>query len=140
MWLTPIYYWVASRSRIRSPQSNLNLGKLVLTAPGTSDVSHPIFPTPLGPPMVYLSTIRRQLAPTVGQVTFGASFQADSAHAGIGKTIAMGHVVYASDVPLILLDETWIPSKEPVTTYTIMSISEIDIYLSFAEPAQATFE
>src|SRR3954470_12934581 len=104
--LTPIYYWVASRSRIRSPQLDLNLGKLVLTAPGTSDVSHPILPTPLGPPMAYLSTIRRQLAPTVGQVTFGTSFQAEYAHAGIGETIAMGRVVYASDVPLVLLDET----------------------------------
>src|SRR4051812_13789976 len=82
--LTPIYYWVASRSSIRSPQSDLNLGKLVLIAPGTSDVSHPIFPMPLGPPMAYLSIIRRQLAPTVGQVTFGASFQAKSARAGIG--------------------------------------------------------
>src|SRR5215216_1617325 len=57
--LTPIYCWVASRSRIRSPQSDLNLGKPVLTAPGNSDISHPIFPTPLGPPMAYLLTIRR---------------------------------------------------------------------------------
>ena len=65
--------------------------------------------------MAYLSTIRQQLAPTVGQVTFGASFQAESARAGIGETIAMGRVVYASDVPLILLDETWILASKPVT-------------------------
>src|SRR3954463_6732072 len=76
----------------------------------------------------------------MGQVTFGASFQAESTRAGISETIAMGHMVYTSDVPLILLDETCIPASKPVTTYTIMSIGEIDIYLGFAEPAQPTLE
>ena len=47
----------------------------------------------------------------------------------------MGRVVYASDVPLDLLDETWIPASKPVMTYMIISIGEIDIYLGFAEPA-----
>ena len=76
----------------------------------------------------------------MGQVTFGASFQAESARVGIGETIAMGRVVYASDVPLILLDETWIPASKPMTTYTIMSIGKIDIYLGFADPAQPILE
>ena len=76
----------------------------------------------------------------MGQVTFGASFQAESARAGIDETIAMGRVVYSSDVPIVLLDETWILAKEPMTTYTIMSIGEIDIYLGFDDPDQPTPE
>ena len=62
--------------------------------------------------MAYLSSIRRQLAPTVGQVSFGSAFRAESARIGIGETIAVGRILYASDVPLIVLDETWIPARE----------------------------
>ena len=88
--------------------------------------------------MAYLSSIRRQLVPTVGQVSFESMFRAKSARIGIGKTINIGRILYASDVPLIILDESWIPAKEAVTAYTIMSFGEIDIYISFAEPAQPT--
>ena len=88
--------------------------------------------------MAYLSSIRRQLAPTVGQVSFGSAFRAESARIGIGETIAVSRILYASDVPLIVLDETWIPAREPVTAYTIMSFSEIDVYIGFAEPAPPT--
>ena len=76
----------------------------------------------------------------MGQVTFGASFQAESAHEGIEKTIAISRVVYARYIPLVLLDKTWIPTKDHVTTFTIMPISEIDIYLGFAELTQPTLE
>ena len=88
--------------------------------------------------MAYLSSIRRQLAPTVGQVSFGSVFRAESARIGIGDTITVGRILYASDVPLIVLDETWIPAREVVVAYTIMSFGEIDVYIGFAEPAQPT--
>ena len=52
----------------------------------------------------------------------------------------MGRVVYASDVPLVLLDENWIPAKDPVTTYTINPIGGIDIDHGFADPYQTTLE
>jgi len=71
-------------------------------------------------------------------VSFGPAFRAESARIGIGETIAVGRILYASDVPLIVLDETWIPAKEAVTAYTIMSFGEIDVYIGFAEPAQPT--
>ena len=56
--------------------------------------------------MAYLSSIRRQLAPTVGQVSFGSVFRAESARIRIGETIAVSRILYASDIPLIILDET----------------------------------
>ena len=74
----------------------------------------------------------------MGQVSFGSAFQAESARIRIGETIAVGRILYASDVPLIVFDETWILAKEDVTTYTIMSFGEIDVYIGFAEPAQST--
>jgi len=52
--------------------------------------------------------------------------------------MAIGRILYASDVPLIVLDETWIPDREAVTAYTIMSFGEIDVYIGFAEPAPPT--
>ena len=88
--------------------------------------------------MAYLSSIRRQLTPTVGQVSFGSMFRAEPARIGIGETITVGRILYASDVPLIVLDETWILAREAVTAYTIMSFGEIDIYISFAEPVPPT--
>ena len=88
--------------------------------------------------MAYLSLIRRQLAPTVGQVSFGSAFRVESARIGIGGTITVCRILYASDVPLIVLDETWIPAREAVTAYTIMSFGEIDVYIGFVEPAQPT--
>ena len=63
----------------------------------------------------------------MGQVSFGSAFRAESAKIGIGETISIGPILYASDVPLIVLDETWIPAREAVTAYTIMSFGEIDV-------------
>ncbi len=74
----------------------------------------------------------------MGQVSFGSMFRAESARIRIGKTIVVGRILYASDVPLIILDETWIPAREAVTAYTIMSFGEINVYIGFAEPAQPT--
>ena len=74
----------------------------------------------------------------MGQVSFGSAFRAESARIGISETIAFDHILYASDVPLIVLEETWIPAREAVTTYTIMSFGEIDVYIGFAEPAPPT--
>ena len=74
----------------------------------------------------------------MGQVSFGSAFRAESARIGISETIAVGRILYASDVPLIVLDETWIPAREAVTAYTIMSFGEIDVYIGFTEPAQPT--
>ena len=74
----------------------------------------------------------------MGQVSFGSVFRAESARIGIGETTAVGRILYASDVPLIVLDETWIPAREAVTAYTIMSFGKIDVYIGFAEPAPPT--
>ena len=74
----------------------------------------------------------------MGQVSFGSAFQAESARIGIGETITVGRILYASNVPLIILDETWIPAKEAVTAYTIMSFGEIDVYIGFVEPVPPT--
>jgi len=71
-------------------------------------------------------------------VSFGSAFRAESARIEIGETIAVGRILYASDVPLIVLDETWILAREVVTTYTIMSFGEIDVYIGFAEPVPPT--
>ena len=88
--------------------------------------------------MAQLSSTRRQLAPTVGPVCIGSAIRAESTRIGIGETIAMGRIHYAGDVPLIVVDETWIPARRAVTSYTIMSFGKIDVYLGFADPAQPT--
>ena len=74
----------------------------------------------------------------MGQVSFGSAFRAESTRIGIGETIAIGRILYASDVPLIVLDETWIPAREAMTSYTIMSFGDIDVYIGFAEPVPPT--
>ena len=71
----------------------------------------------------------------MGQVSFGSAFRVESARIGIGETITVGRILYASDVPLIVLAETWILAREAVTAYTIMSFGEIDVYIGFAETA-----
>src|SRR4051812_38322791 len=76
----------------------------------------------------------------MGQVTFGPLFWVESMRAGISETIAIGHIIYTSDVPLVLLVKTWIPAKKPVTTSTIMQVDDINIYLGLSKPAQPTFE
>ena len=74
----------------------------------------------------------------MGQVSFRSAFRPESARIGIGETIVVGRILYASGVPLIVLDKTWIPARDVVTTYTIMSFGEIDVYIGFAEPAPPT--
>jgi len=88
--------------------------------------------------MAQLSSTRRQLAPTVGQVCIGSTIRAESTRIGIGETIAMGRIHYAGDVPLIVVDETWIPARRAMTSYTILSFGQIDVFLGFSEPVQPT--
>ena len=42
----------------------------------------------------------------MGQVSFGSMFRVESARIGIGETIIVGRILYASGVPLIILDDT----------------------------------
>ena len=107
----------------------------MLTVPEYRTSHTPLFHTPRGPPHGVLV-----INPTIVGAHRGArsAFRAESARIRIGETIAVGRILYASDVPLIVLDETCIPAKEAVTAYTIMSFGEIDVYIGFAEPAQPT--
>ena len=52
-----------------------------------------------------LSSMQRQLAPTVGPEASGGRNRAGSAFAGIGDTVAIGRVLYAGGFPLVLRDE-----------------------------------
>ena len=87
-------------------------------------------------------SIRRQLAPTVGQRTFGSRFRPDStlasASAGIGDSIAVDRILYASNTLLIPKDETWIPAHGEVTSYSIVPIGEVDLFIGYTDPAPLT--
>jgi hypothetical protein len=58
-----------------------------------------------------LSSMQRQLAPTMGQEASSGRNQAGSTFAGIGDSIAVGRVLYAGGFPIVLRDKLWIPAK-----------------------------
>ena len=61
----------------------------------------------------------------MGRVIFGSALRAASAIDGIGDTLAVGHVVYAENIPLVPMDDSWILSQKPVTRSIVLLIGEV---------------
>jgi hypothetical protein len=80
----------------------------------------------------------RQLAPTVGQNMSGARIQAGSAFAGIGDTVAIGHVLYDSGFPIVPTDNLWVPAREDPARFTIVPIADIHIFIGETDLTPAT--
>jgi hypothetical protein len=80
----------------------------------------------------------RQLAPTVGQNASGARIQAGSTFAGIGDTVAIGHVLYDSGFPIIPADNLWVPAREDPARFTVVPIGDIHIFIGETSPTPAT--
>src|SRR5215216_5200470 len=103
-WHIPLIV-IYSRSRIPPPLWDLNLGKLCYLVP----VNRLPSPTSLNthcedPSMAYSSAIPRQLEPTVGQEALQALQRARTKiFAGIGETLAIGHVIFSGNVPIVPL-------------------------------------
>src|SRR4051812_33306330 len=122
---------IYSRSRIPPPLWDLNLGKLCYLVP----VNRPPYPTSLNthcedPSMAYSSAIPRQLAPTVGHEALQALQRARTKiFTGIGKTVAIGRVLFSSNVPIIPPDEFWIPAKTNSTFCSIVPIGDIHLFI-----------
>ena len=98
---------IYSRSRIPPPSWDLNLGNLCYLVP----VNRPPSPTSLNthcedPSMAYSSAMPRELAPTMGQEALQALQQARTKiFAGIGKTVAIGRVLFSGNIPIVPSDE-----------------------------------
>jgi hypothetical protein len=71
----------------------------------------------------------RQLAPTMGYNALGARIQAGSAFAGIGNTVAIGHVLYDFGFPIVPADNLWVPVREDPTQLTVVLIGDIHIFI-----------
>src|SRR4051812_11796862 len=77
-----------------------------------------------------MSTMQRYLALTVGQAASGGRNRAGSAFAGIGDTVAVGHVQYlAGRYPFVLPDECWIPTRTDAVRLSIIPIGGIHIFI-----------
>jgi hypothetical protein len=76
--------------------------------------------------------------PTVGHNALGAWIQARSAFAGIGDTIATGHVLYDSGFPIVPVDNLWVPARENPARFTIVPIGDIHIFIRETNPTLAT--
>src|SRR3954468_23228661 len=80
--------------------------------------------------MAYLSVIPRQLAPTMGQEALQALQRARTKiFAGIHETIAIGRVLFSSNVPIVPPDEFWIPAKTNPTRCSIVPIEDIHLFI-----------
>jgi hypothetical protein len=78
------------------------------------------------------------LAPTVGQGVSRARIQAGSAFAGIGDTVAIGHVLYDSGFPIILADTLWVLTREDPARFTVVPIGDIHIFIGETNPTPTT--
>src|SRR3954468_12419961 len=122
---------IYSRRRIPPPSWDLNLGKLCYLVP----VNRPPYPTYLDthcedPSMAYSSAITRQLAPTMGQEALQALQRARTKiFAGISETVAIGHVLFSGNVPIVPPDEFWIPAKTNTTRCSIVPIGDIHLFI-----------
>ena len=58
---------------------------------------------------------------------------------GIGDTLAVGHVFYVGNIPLVPMDDSWIPSQKPVTRSIVLPIGEVGIFLVYTDPIPSTF-
>jgi hypothetical protein len=73
----------------------------------------------------------------VGQNASGAWIQARSAFAGIGDTVAIGHVLYESGFPIIPADNLWVPAREDPARFTVVPIRDIHIFIGETNPTPA---
>jgi hypothetical protein len=78
------------------------------------------------------------LAPTVGHNASGARIQAGSAFAGIGDTVAIGHVLYDSSFPIVPANNLWVPAREDPTRFTIVPVGDIHIFIGETDLTPAT--
>jgi hypothetical protein len=78
------------------------------------------------------------LAPIVGLKASGARIQAGSAFAGIGDTIAIGHVLYDSGFPIVPADNLWVLASENPARFTVVPIGDIHIFIGETNPIPAT--
>jgi hypothetical protein len=74
----------------------------------------------------------------VEQNASGARIQAGSTFAGIGDTVAIGHVLYDSGFPIVLADNLWVPSRENHARFTVAPIGDIHIFIGETDPTPAT--
>src|SRR3954468_16169397 len=80
--------------------------------------------------MAYSSAIPRQLAPTVGQEALQDLQRARTKiFAGIGKTVAIGRVLFSGNVPIVPPDEFLIPTKTNPTRCSIVPIEDIHLFI-----------
>ena len=108
---------IYSRRRIPPPLWDLDLGKLCYLVP----VNRPPYPTSLNtqcedPFMAYSLAIPQQLAPT-------------KIFMGIGETVAIGHVLFSDNFPIVPPDEFWIPAKRNPTRCSIVPIGDIHLFI-----------
>src|SRR3954471_20379095 len=122
---------IYSKSRIPPPLWDLNLGKLCNLVP----FNRPPSPTSLNthcedPSMAYSSAIPRQLAPIVGQEALQALQRARTKiFTGISKTVAIGRVLFSGNIPIVPLDEFWIPAKTNPAWCSIVPIGDIHLFI-----------
>src|SRR3954462_15500928 len=88
------------------------------------------------PFLAYSSAIPRQLAPTVGQEALPAlQWARTKIFAGIGETVAIGHVLFSGNVPIVPPDEFWIPKRQ--TLRGVQSFLSETSTSSLAKPTRA---
>jgi hypothetical protein len=73
----------------------------------------------------------------MGQNTPGARIQMGSSFAGIGGTVAIGHVLYDSGFPIIPVDNLWVPARENPDRFSIVPIGDIHIFIGETNPTPA---
>src|SRR3954465_521588 len=49
--------------------------------------------------------------------------------AGIGKTVAIGRILFSGNVPIVPPDEFWIPAKTNPTQCSIVPIGDIHLFI-----------
>ena len=76
-----------------------------------------------------MSSMQRQLAPTVGPAASGGRNRVGSAFAGISDTVAVGRVQYYGRFPSVPPDECWIPARTNVVRLSIIPIGVIHIFI-----------
>ena len=75
----------------------------------------------------------------MGRLTSGSAFRVASTLEGIGDTLVIGHVVYGGNIPLIPMDNSWIPSQKSVTRSIVLPIGDMEMFLGYTDPLPSTF-
>ena len=76
-----------------------------------------------------LSSMQRQLAPTVGPEASGGRNREGSAFAGIGDSVAVGRIQYYGRFPFVPPDECWIPARTNPTRLSIIPFGGFHIFI-----------